>query len=211
MYVKPIDSNVIKITSPFGVRIHPVTKDKSFHNGIDLACAIGTKCLAIADGIVVASKVNGGGVKTGYGYYMVVKHNGFIALYAHLNRLGLPTGTIVKQGQQIADTGNTGTSTGPHLHFEIHDTDAFDANFFKRDANGKMKSSVDPVRFMVPEEVKPTPTPKPIEPQIDKPSAWADASWTKAFVKGVLDGKNPQGNVTREMLAKVLDNLGLLD
>jgi N-acetylmuramoyl-L-alanine amidase len=51
---------------------------------------------------------------------------------------------------------------------------------------------------------------EPVKP-LDKPSAWADEAWTKAFVKGILDGKNPQGNVTREMLAKVLDNLGLLD
>jgi murein DD-endopeptidase MepM/ murein hydrolase activator NlpD len=87
------------------------------HQGIDIAGPIGTPVVAAADGVVVASSYQGGG----YGNVIDVQHSdGSMTRYGHNNRLIASAGQAVKQGQHIADMGNTGRSTGPHLHFEIH-------------------------------------------------------------------------------------------
>jgi hypothetical protein len=87
------------------------------HQGIDIAGPIGTPVVAAADGVVVASSYQGGG----YGNVIDVQHSdGSTTRYGHNNRLIASVGQAVKQGQHIADMGNTGRSTGPHLHFEIH-------------------------------------------------------------------------------------------
>lgn len=98
-----------RLTSPFGPR------NKSFHDGIDLAAPIGTPILAAAAGEVIFS-----GVLRGYGKVVIIRHrNGYATVYAH-NRVNLvKEGQIVRRGQRVAKLGRTGRVTGPHLHFEI--------------------------------------------------------------------------------------------
>ncbi len=88
------------------------------HNGIDLGCPIGTPLRAAAPGIVIVASVGGWG--GGYGNYIVIKHpNGTQTVYGHLSRVDVRVGDPVDRGQYIGATGNTGKSTGPHLHFEV--------------------------------------------------------------------------------------------
>lgn len=88
------------------------------HNAIDFAAPIGTPIRAAASGDVIISKT--GGWNGGYGSYVVLRHpNGTQTLYAHTSRNNVSVGTSVKQGDIIAFVGNTGKSTGPHVHFEI--------------------------------------------------------------------------------------------
>jgi LysM repeat protein len=88
------------------------------HNGVDLAAPIGTPILAAADGDVIISRF--GGWNGGYGNYIVIRHgNGTQTLYAHASAINVSSGDFVKQGNVIGAVGNSGKSTGPHLHFEI--------------------------------------------------------------------------------------------
>ena len=88
------------------------------NNGVDLAAPTGTPILAAADGRVIVSRA--GGYNGGYGSYIVISHpNGTQTLYAHLSQNSVFVGQNIVQGQTIGAVGNTGKSTGPHLHFEI--------------------------------------------------------------------------------------------
>jgi murein DD-endopeptidase MepM/ murein hydrolase activator NlpD len=87
------------------------------HQGIDIAGPIGTPVVAAADGTVITSEFQSGG----YGNLVEIQHyDGSITRYGHNNRMHVGVGQAVKQGQHISDMGNTGRSTGPHLHFEFH-------------------------------------------------------------------------------------------
>lgn len=109
-FINPITG---KITSPFGYRTHPITGEYLYHNGVDVAVVTGTDIKAPADGIVDSSYYNDVG-----GLQVVLKHdNGYKTGYAHLSQALVAVGETVKQGQVIAKSGNTGRSTGPHLHF----------------------------------------------------------------------------------------------
>jgi LysM repeat protein len=91
--------------------IHP-------HNAVDLAAPIGTPIVAAASGNVVVARE--GGYNGGYGSYVVISHpNGTQTLYAHMSRVSVSVGQQVSQGQNIGAVGNTGRSTGPHVHFEV--------------------------------------------------------------------------------------------
>jgi murein DD-endopeptidase MepM/ murein hydrolase activator NlpD len=105
-----------KISSPYGWRIHPITRKRRFHNGIDFAVGTGTPVLAAADGVVKSS-----GWMGGYGNTIVLTHSqlGADTLYAHNSRLAVTKGQQVKQGQVICYVGSTGDSTGPHSHVEV--------------------------------------------------------------------------------------------
>lgn len=104
------------VTSPYGVRIHPVTGKRKQHTGIDYGAPHGSSILAAAAGTVIVSGYNSGG----YGNYVVINHgNGVTSLYAHASALLVSKGQQVTQGQPIARVGSTGMSTGPHLHFEV--------------------------------------------------------------------------------------------
>jgi len=106
-----------RVNSDFGPRIHPVTKKRSQHRGVDLKMPKGTPVYATADGIVEAS---GTDTKGGFGKIIRIQHSfGFRTYYAHLNKLMVSPGEYVVKGQQIAESGNTGRSTGPHLHYEV--------------------------------------------------------------------------------------------
>ncbi len=103
------------VTSPYGYRIHPTLKVYKLHTGIDLAVPSGSKIVAAASGKVVKAQNN-----IAYGLYVVIDHGGgYSTLYAHNSKLLVSAGQQVKQGQQIAVSGSTGYSTGPHLHFEV--------------------------------------------------------------------------------------------
>lgn len=103
------------ITSRFGTRRDPFTGVRTFHNGVDLANALGTPVRASMAGTVTDT-----GFNPSYGNYIVLSHEGgFKTLYGHLKSFSVKSGQAVGQGQLIAQMGNTGYSTGSHLHFSI--------------------------------------------------------------------------------------------
>ena len=104
------------LTSDFGYREHPVQGEERFHYGLDIAAAAGTEISCFADGTVTAV-----GESSSYGKYITVSHRGgFSTLYAHCSRILAASGVSVKEGDAIAEVGETGVATGPHLHFELH-------------------------------------------------------------------------------------------
>jgi hypothetical protein len=104
------------INSPFGMRKMPWEEGGRLHEGVDIAAPAGSLVRATADGVVGRT-----GTSSSYGRYVEVIHaNGLTSFYAHMERLaGLKTGEAVKSGQTVGYAGNTGRSTGSHLHFEI--------------------------------------------------------------------------------------------
>ncbi len=103
------------ITSGFGYRIYPFTGETKFHEGIDISTRIGTDVYATADGIVTETSYD-----ITYGNNIVIDHGfGFVTRYGHLSRIDVKAGDVVKRGQKIGEVGNTGFSTGPHLHYEV--------------------------------------------------------------------------------------------
>ncbi len=102
------------LSSEFGWR--RLGKQGRMHEGIDIAAPVGTPVVAPAEGTVVFA-----GHKGGYGLTVVLEHDGkFSTLYGHNSELFVKTGDVVQKGQGISLTGNTGHSTGPHLHYEVH-------------------------------------------------------------------------------------------
>lgn len=105
------------ITSRYGKRIHPVTKKHSFHSGIDFRAKIGTKVFATADGKIIRC---GKAKSKNAGIEVVISHNEeYKTHYLHLSKVLVKKGDIVRKGDVIALSGNTGRSTGPHLHYSI--------------------------------------------------------------------------------------------
>ncbi|MDO4316424.1 MAG: M23 family metallopeptidase [Oscillospiraceae bacterium] len=112
-YCTPVSGTM---TSGFGYREHPVEGEERFHYGVDLAADTGTAISCFADGVVTAV-----GESSSYGKYCIVTHaGGCSTLYAHCSRVTVSSGTAVTEGQKIAEVGETGMATGPHLHFELH-------------------------------------------------------------------------------------------
>jgi murein DD-endopeptidase MepM/ murein hydrolase activator NlpD len=104
-----------RITDRFGMRRDPFTGMRRFHNGVDLAGPVGTPVIASMSGRVAML-----GYNPTYGKYLILTHpEGFQTLYGHLSAFRVQKGQAVQQGQRIADMGNTGYSTGSHLHFSI--------------------------------------------------------------------------------------------
>ncbi len=106
-----------KVTAKFGWRIHPITKKKKYHNGIDLKAKRKTKVFSTADGIVryVQDKNKGA-----FGRMIIIAHNfGFETIYAHLRYTNVKVGDVIKKGTMIGKSGNSGLSSGPHLHYEV--------------------------------------------------------------------------------------------
>jgi murein DD-endopeptidase MepM/ murein hydrolase activator NlpD len=101
------------ITSLFGMRFHPILHIVRLHAGIDFGAPVGSQVRAAVDGVVEST-----GPARGYGDRVVLKHNGFETTYNHLSEIKVEVGAKVRQGEVIALSGNSGLSTGPHLHFE---------------------------------------------------------------------------------------------
>jgi murein DD-endopeptidase MepM/ murein hydrolase activator NlpD len=114
--IQPVDNRDLKrMASGFGFRIHPIYRVARMHTGLDFTADIGTEIYATGDGVVKAP--NGG---SGYGLHIVVDHGfGYQTLYAHMSRMAVRPGEKVKRGQIIGYVGNTGVSSGPHLHYEV--------------------------------------------------------------------------------------------
>lgn len=104
-----------RITSRYGVRVHPIYRVKKFHNGIDIGAGYGSTIKASSAGTVVYS-----GWKSFYGRTVIIKHsNDLYTLYAHCSKLTVKKGERVSRGTQIAKVGSSGLSTGPHIHFSV--------------------------------------------------------------------------------------------
>lgn len=104
-----------RISSPFGMRTHPITGVYKLHTGTDISAPMGATFVAANDGIVTKA-----GYNTAYGNMVILDHGGGITtLYAHGSEILVEEGQIVKRGQQVLKVGSTGYSTGPHAHFEI--------------------------------------------------------------------------------------------
>ena len=104
-----------RITSKFGNRNHPVLKSVKFHRGVDIAVSLGTPVYAGIRGIVTFA-----GKRGNYGNLVEIKgSDGIKVRYAHLSKINVVAGQRVSDGEKVAETGNTGMSTGPHLHYEI--------------------------------------------------------------------------------------------
>lgn len=111
--LKPVEG---RVTSGFGIRRDPVSGRRSMHKGLDIANSRGTDILASGAGVVTYAGYNGS-----YGKTIVVSHGyGYKSVYAHNNKNLVKVGDHVEKGQLIGEVGNTGKSTGPHVHFEIH-------------------------------------------------------------------------------------------
>jgi len=109
----PLDK--IHVTSPYGMRFHPISKRRLMHSGVDYRGNVGTPVYAVASGRIIKAGVDGG-----FGNVVEIQHdNAYITQYAHLNRINVKVGARVNAGNQIGTVGNTGYSTGPHLHFGL--------------------------------------------------------------------------------------------
>lgn len=115
--IQPVaNKDLRRLASGFGMRIHPIYKIAKMHTGLDFTADVGTEIYATGDGSVEAvdSKLSG------YGHHVIINHGfGYQTLYAHMSRVTVRPGEKVKRGQVIGYVGNTGTSTGPHLHYEV--------------------------------------------------------------------------------------------
>ncbi|MCI7581776.1 M23 family metallopeptidase [Campylobacter sp.] len=105
-----------RISDHYGYRTHPVLHHRQMHSGLDFAMPIGTPIYATANGVVLSA-----GIQPGYGHMVEIRHNfGFGTRYGHLNgKYAVKQGDFVRKGDIIAYSGNSGLSTGPHLHYEI--------------------------------------------------------------------------------------------
>jgi len=105
----------MRMTSSYGMRDHPILRQRKRHNGVDLAAARGTPVYATADGMVGVAKYYGS-----YGNYVQIEHGGELETrYGHLSSYTVSAGDLVRKGDLIGYVGSTGRSTGPHLHYEV--------------------------------------------------------------------------------------------
>ena len=113
-WISPLTNWVEK--SKYGMRPHPIFKEIKLHDGIDMGVPLNTPVMAVDDGVIVYS-----GWKGGYGNYIEIDHGGDLhSFYGHLNKINVSLGDKIYQGDVIGLSGNTGYSTGPHLHFGVH-------------------------------------------------------------------------------------------
>ena len=113
-FVWPAPASYI-VTSEYGMREHPVYGGQRFHYGIDIGAYRGSAIIAADGGTVISAYKH-----SSYGWFAMIDHgNGYITLYAHMDALYVSAGDVVQQGDTLGPCGSTGTSTGPHLHFEV--------------------------------------------------------------------------------------------
>ncbi len=116
--IQPVSNKELRrIASGFGMRMHPIYKTRKMHSGMDFSAPTGAPVYATGKGKVVKVKK----LRKGYGYHVVIDHGfNYETLYAHLSKIKVRTGQRIKRGDVIGLVGNTGTSTAPHLHYEVH-------------------------------------------------------------------------------------------
>ena len=114
--IQPITNKDLKrMASGYGYRIHPIYQTRIFHEGMDFSCDIGTPVYATADGIIKKARW-----EKGYGYLVTIDHGyGYETRYAHLKSFKVRAGQKVVRGEIIALSGNSGQSSGPHVHYEV--------------------------------------------------------------------------------------------
>jgi murein DD-endopeptidase MepM/ murein hydrolase activator NlpD len=145
--------DICRVTSAFGYRTNPITgTKKTFHQGIDIgakvAGVIGDKLRAVADGTVVHADYMPSKVY-GYGYYVIIEHDGFCTLYAHMKSLSLHVGTKIKAGNVVGYMGTSGASTAAHLHFEVEPIQWQGyMHYITKNEQGVRKYAVDPYQFI---------------------------------------------------------------
>jgi len=115
--IQPVlNKNLMRMASGYGWRIDPIYHTRRFHAGMDFTAPIGTDIYATGNGTV-----SGAGWEQGYGNCVQIDHGyGYVTLYAHMNAIKVRVGQKLKRGDVIGMIGNTGKSTGPHLHYEVH-------------------------------------------------------------------------------------------
>ena len=118
--IKPVRIDLLNknlnAMSGFGIRLHPVHKVDRMHTGIDFTAPSGTPIQATGDGVVIKADYG----RVGYGNHVIIDHGyGYSTLYGHMMKIKVKEGQEVKKGQTIGLVGNTGTSTAPHLHYEV--------------------------------------------------------------------------------------------
>lgn len=237
--VKEKDQAKCKLTSLYGTRIHPVHGYKDGHRAVDIGMPIGTELIAPTDGKIYINAVNNGGSSKGYGYYVVLAlDNGDFVLYAHLKALShLKIGTRFKAGEVVAISGNTGTSTGPHVHFEYHSK----GFLFRTQTTATKDTAIDPVTVYpqlkgmkgkslaglkfyqgglimdkeTKEEIRGIVREEIINyfKDLDKleKEKFNSTSWEDAIENGEVDGKRPRAYATRqevvELISRALKNI----
>ncbi|PLX12364.1 MAG: peptidase M23 [Marinilabiliales bacterium] len=119
--IQPVENrNLKKLSSGFGMRMHPILHIRKFHSGIDYSIPTSSKVFATGNGTVIKVKKK----RRGLGNHIVIDHgHGYKTIYAHLHSFNVKKGDKVKRGQVIAHSGNTGFSTAPHLHYEVRKDD----------------------------------------------------------------------------------------
>jgi murein DD-endopeptidase MepM/ murein hydrolase activator NlpD len=158
--------------SPYGPRVHPITGKRTFHHGIDIAMPVGTRLTAPAPGTVVHKGNNGSG-----GVTLIIRHaDNMHTVYYHLQRPSpLAINDKVNTGDFIAFSGNTGASTGPHLHFELRRSRKWGDTIDAAPHIVKPLTQPEPAP-VIPEPVKPEPVeianilPEPVKPIQTKPT-----------------------------------------
>ena len=168
------DPYKINARSPYGWRVHPITKKRTFHHGIDVAMPVGTPLTAPADGVVVKKGFGSSG-----GHTLILKHSDDVfSVYYHLEKPShFMVGSRVEESELIAFSGNTGASTGPHLHFEVR-------------KSARWGDTVDPVPYLqgAPSVVH---APLPVDGRLNRATwkAWQSALKNAGHFRGVLDGR----------------------
>jgi len=159
----------VNARSPWGPRVHPITKRKSFHHGVDVAMPTGTPLTAPAHGVVVHKART-----PSAGHNLIIRHEGtWHTVYYHLQKAShLAKGDLVHEGDVIAYSGNTGASTGPHLHWELR-------------ASRAWGDSVDPLPYLVEDVPEPVievePEPEPVKPARPEPKWKPSAALARGF------------------------------
>lgn len=115
--IQPVSNKKLKkMASGYGYRRHPIYKTRKFHAGMDFSASKGTPIYATGDGEVIVARKS----KRGLGHHLVINHGyGYITVYGHMSEFEVKRKQKVKRGQVIGYVGNTGASTGPHLHYEV--------------------------------------------------------------------------------------------
>lgn len=116
--IPPIDPvpGTYRISSSFGRRTDPISGRTAYHEGVDFACNVGNPVYATADGVVEMVQIE----SYGYGKNLIIDHGfGYRTRYAHMDKIDVKKGDVIKRGKYIGTSGNSGKSTGPHLHYEV--------------------------------------------------------------------------------------------